>query len=140
MAVQFIRETRDLPSPLRTAALLMERQQEFDKARHDWEARSAVIGTKLEAYFPETEVPSDWTRFSQVVTEFCELERADSAEHDRRIARLREALTTFRRDQSFSSEAWHDIRNEILEVKADIIRHVLREDIRVFRTEWLSSA
>lgn len=45
-------------------------QEKLDQAYLAWETRSAVIGTKLQAYFPETTIPAEWTRFSEVVTNF----------------------------------------------------------------------
>jgi hypothetical protein len=45
-------------------------QKAYDEAFRTWEVRSAVIGTKLEAYFPATPIGSDWGSFAERVTQF----------------------------------------------------------------------
>src|SRR6185436_9388091 len=49
-------------------------QTEFDQAYRDWEIKSAVIHTKLEAYFGDGAIPEEWCKFTEIVTEFYALE------------------------------------------------------------------
>jgi hypothetical protein len=42
----------------------------YNESFRSWEIRSAVIGTKLEAYFPGTSIGSDWSAFSGRVSRF----------------------------------------------------------------------
>src|SRR5688572_11993187 len=39
-------------------------QESFDDAYREWEVRSAVFGTKLQAYLPTHDLPAEWSQFS----------------------------------------------------------------------------
>jgi len=43
-------------------------QQEYDKAYRDWEINRAVIGSRLRAYFPNSQLAQDWDEFSESIT------------------------------------------------------------------------
>jgi hypothetical protein len=45
-------------------------QAEFSAAYKEWEVRSGVIGTRIEAYFPGTGLGERWTGFSERATRF----------------------------------------------------------------------
>jgi hypothetical protein len=63
-------------------------QKELDDAYREWETRSAVIGSRLRAYFPSTELAVEWDAVTRLATNFYAL----AGMGDRREAFLRELL------------------------------------------------
>ena len=51
--------------------LLTKYEEEYHGALRQWEVRKAVVGTKLEAYLPRTDMGADWYRLSEKVREAC---------------------------------------------------------------------
>jgi hypothetical protein len=108
-------------------------QPRFDEAYREWEARSAVIGTKLQAYFPKTAIPDEWTRFSEVVTNFYALEGiADETQRSEQALKINEELSALLGLQNERAEDWGALKEGISMKKADIIRKVLDSRISVF--------
>jgi hypothetical protein len=134
LAVQFVRLARDqTPAELLTREVLTERQRQFDEAYRVWEVRSAVIGTKLEAYFAGTQIPQNWSDFTDAVTAFYALEGQDAETQARSVADLAGLLTKL---GGRATPDWGDVRNGILEVKARIIRSVLDAPVSAFRSRF----
>lgn len=108
-------------------------QEKFDEAYREWEARSAVIGTKLQAYFPKTEIPDDWTRLSEVVTDFYALEGvSDELRRSEYSLRIDERLSALLGSQYERTQDWGALKEGISMKKADIIKKVLDSRISVF--------
>jgi hypothetical protein len=108
-------------------------QQRFDEAYREWEARSAVIGTKLQAYFPKTAIPAEWNRLSEVVTDFYALEGvSDEKQRSENSLRINEKLFALLGSQYERAEDWGALKEGISMKKADIIRKVLDTRISVF--------
>jgi hypothetical protein len=113
-------------------------QQELDRAYLTWEVRSAVIGTKLQAYFSETTIPESWTAFSEIVTDFYALEGVNNEDAKQELARdIRTRLSRMRGVGGEVGEEWVNLKNGVLEVKADLIDQILRSPIHIFRSSWL---
>jgi hypothetical protein len=77
MAVQFA----ELGSTTQT-------QEDFDTAYRDWETKSAVIASKLRAYFPKTTLVDEWHALSRLATNFYAL----TGMGERKLAFLRQLL------------------------------------------------
>lgn len=121
MAVQYAR----INAPSQT-------QEDFDRAYRDWEVQSAVIGTRLEAYFSHNHIPADWTRFSNNITDFYAIEGVSSGEsRDKAQSNLWRSLGK-KTPLTDGDRAWLELKNEILHRKAELIKRVLKEKISVF--------
>jgi hypothetical protein len=108
-------------------------QQRFDEAYREWEARSAVIGTKLQAYFPRTAIPAEWAKLSEVVIDFYALEGvSDENQRSEYFHRINEKLSALLDSQYERSEDWGALKEGISMKKADIIKKVLDSRISVF--------
>jgi hypothetical protein len=108
-------------------------QQRFDEAYREWEARSAVIGTKLQAYFPKTAIPNEWNALSEIVTDFYALEGvSDEKQRSEYSFRINETRSTLLGSQYERAEEWGALKEGISMKKADIIRKVLDSRISVF--------
>lgn len=108
-----------------------QEQADFDQAYRDWEIESAVIGTKLQAYFPNTTIPTQWKAFSALVTDFYALEGIAGGERFRCAADLAGRLgvaSSYQGDQD-----WLALRNGILERKSALIQQVLKTAIDVLK-------
>lgn len=68
-------------------------EADYKQTYKAWENRRAVLGTKLEAYFPETNIQDDWRDFVDAVSEFYEITRVrDPARLGNRATRLQTRL------------------------------------------------
>jgi RNase H-fold protein (predicted Holliday junction resolvase) len=110
-----------------------QKQAEFDKAYREWEIQSAVIGTKLQAYFPETTLPEEWTRFSEIVTQFYALEGIGQDERPKFASAIAGELGALSHSERQDKLDWGVLRNGILKRKSELIQKVLREKISVLR-------
>ena len=112
-----------------------QKQADFDKAYREWEIQSAVIGTKLQAYFPHTTIPEEWAGFSELVTAFYALEGVDQDEKPKFVfvsdfqKKLGVLLDSAYQDQ----KDWGVLKNGILKRKSELIQKILRAKISVFR-------
>jgi hypothetical protein len=154
LAVQFVRLGRArTPTELMTADVLADRQRAFDEAYRTWEVQSAVLGTKLQAYFSATRIPKGWTTFSEVVTDFYALEGQDTETEARSIADLQEGLAKLTSEfaaapgvdagevtigilqvKAVPGADWGAVRNGILQMKAALIQRVLNSPASPFRS------
>ena len=100
-----------------------QKQADFDQAYRDWEIASAVIGTKLQAYFPDTTIPTEWTAFSALVTAFYALEGIGADERSRFADDLARRLGVSSGYQG--AQDWLALKNGILERKSALIQQVL---------------
>ncbi|HXF85202.1 MAG TPA: hypothetical protein VNK49_07405 [Anaerolineales bacterium] len=110
-----------------------QKQSDFDTSYREWEIQRAVIGTKLQAYFPETTIPEEWTRFSDVITQFYALEGVGQDERLKLATAIAEELGTLSRSAHQDNLDWGVLRNEILKRKSELIQKVLRAKITVLR-------
>jgi hypothetical protein len=55
-------------------------QKELDAAYRQWEIDSGVIGSKLQSYFPDTDLTASWNQYAQAVTGFYALDGIDPAQ------------------------------------------------------------
>lgn len=106
-------------------------QEKLDQAYLTWETRSAVIGTKLQAYFPETTIPGEWTRFSEVVTNFYALVGMTEEKRAVFFAETTRLLATLNATSDNTAADWQTLREGILNKKADLIQQVLKARITV---------
>jgi hypothetical protein len=128
MAVQFCHLARTSREEVDNEKLITELNQDYRK----WEVRSAVIGTKLQSYFPATTIPTEWTQFSETVGQFYALEGA-SDEHKQTLAlNIREKLVGWLGPESVASEDWGALRGGILDKKAELIRKVIDAPLSMF--------
>jgi hypothetical protein len=136
MAVQLVHVTRKRYPE--SADALSVSQKELDKRYVEWEVRSSVIGTKLEAYLPHTSLPKEWTEFRDVaVNDFYALEGID-----------KNSVPTYALDFSHKLSAllgedvgrdWVQLRGAILKMKSAIIAKILasrRLNIRGRQLFW----
>lgn len=109
-------------------------QEAYDQEYRSWETRSAVLGTKLDAYFPGTGLGRDWAAFAERVTAFYALTGVhDRAERERGAAPL---LAHYGRawpdgpsDRAWIA-AWGELKAAILEEKGVLIQRVLKTPMR----------
>jgi hypothetical protein len=110
-----------------------QKQSDFDMAYREWEIQSAVIGTKLQAYFPETTIPEEWTRFSDLVTRFYALEGVSQDERSKLASAIAEELGALSSSERPDNWDWGALRNRILKRKSELIQKVLSAKISVLR-------
>jgi hypothetical protein len=120
MAVQFAR-----------VGAKSQKQADFDQAYRDWEIESAVIGTKLQAYFPETTIPDEWTGFSALVTDLYALEGVNANERSTFAAVIRRKLGAPTDLKHEDPEDWLALKNGILERKSALIQQILQTRVSV---------
>jgi hypothetical protein len=121
MAVQYAR----LRAPSQT-------QADFDAAYRQWEIESAVIGTKLHAYFPLSHLPAAWTTFSERVTDFYAIEGARPEERRSLECELWKKLK--HKDPLPEGDAgWLSLKNAIFTRKGEMLADILKADISVLK-------
>lgn len=106
-------------------------QQDFDREYRNWEIQSAVIGTRLEAYFSKSGIPDDWTTFSNAVTDFYAIEGIPADARHRAQSELWQRLGKST-PLTEGDEGWSELKNELLKKKAELIKRVLEERISAF--------
>jgi hypothetical protein len=110
-----------------------QKQADFDKAFREWEIQSAVIGTRLQAYFPDTTIPEEWTDFSEIVTDFYALEGVDQGKRPKFMSEIRKRLGAHLDSESRGQQDWGVLKDGILKKKSELIQKVLRARISVLR-------
>lgn len=108
-------------------------QADFDKAYREWEVQSAVIGTKLQAYYPNTKIPDEWTVFSELVTEFYALEGVDQNRKPEIESAIRDKLGMLFGTEFQNQQDWSELKNGILTIKSMLIQKVLKARISVLQ-------
>jgi hypothetical protein len=125
-AVEF--EVRGLPS---------QSSGEYDEAYKCWETQRAVLGTKLEAYFPKAEIKADWRGFVKRVRDSYDLTQIQNLDKrkEKAIPLLQEYGKTWpqlnRDRQSEWEKAWEILKEGILEKKGELIDTVMESPIRL---------
>ena len=132
LAIQFVRVRRDQPTALASTEVLTKRQQEFDDAYRAWEVQSAIVGTKLQAYFTGTRIPEIWTALSEAITSFYTLEGQDESTQQDSISALRAQVLALPGSRRKLAANWMGLRDGILAVKSELIRVVLHEPVAGF--------
>lgn len=134
MAIQFV----VAGAPSRT-------QEDFDQAFLKWSVDSSVIGSKLWAYFPKTNIPTDWETYTNLVSEFYGLTGIrDVGMRDEWLNRMRKqhflASQTSIDWKSLIDgkgekygENWHKMRDEILSRKGFLLQEILEARLSGFR-------
>lgn len=128
MAVQFCHMTLTRQEDVDHRSLMTE----LNQAYREWEVRSAVIGTKLQSYFPTTTIPEEWTEFSDTVGHFYALEGVDDKHKQEFALIIKEKLLGLLGPGSVASEDWGDLRGGILRKKAELIRKVMKAPLSTF--------
>jgi len=90
-----------------------------------------VIGTKLQAYFPDTTIPAEWTAFAALVTDFYALEGIDADQRTGFAADLARKLGVPGGVQDAGD--WLALKNGILQRKSALIQQVLKAAISVLK-------
>lgn len=141
MAVQFAhvwKANLSASEDIGSADQRRELMEQLNAAYMEWQVRSAVLGTKLEAYFKggnDDQLPEDWSAFSRAVERFYALEGVDTASWQRNAAALGDMLQQLR--SPAKAMDWLALREAVLAVKATMIQRVLHGSIPVFRTRLL---
>jgi hypothetical protein len=107
-------------------------QADFDRAFRQWEVDSAAIESKLQAYFPRSDVPEDWRRYSLVVTDFYALTGVDDPADRRELVdkfavyfgENQFAGLVSRRDPNFRG-AWWILKARVLQRKDELTEAIL---------------
>lgn len=128
MSVQFIHVAPNLKDK---QVDLDRLQREFDQAYRNWEVRSAVLGTKLEAYFPATTIPTEWGEFSEIITDFYALEGTGGEAKLNLASNIRRRLSTLLGPGSVVDDDWGHLKDGVLQGKCQLIQKVLRSRISV---------
>ena len=141
MAIQFAHVAKANLSASEDPGSVEERRRLMEllnAAYMEWQIRSAVIGTRLEAYFrggDDDKLPEDWSTFSQAVERFYALEGVHTASWQGNAAALGVML------QQLKSPAqaldWQRLKEAVLACKATMIQRVLHSSMPVFRTRLL---
>jgi hypothetical protein len=111
MTVQFVQ--------LGTASLT---QSDLDDAYKRWEIVSAVIGTKIQAYFPKEGLGGRWSAFAERITRFYAL--LGIGDDDQR-AQGRRALLGRAGGEGDEAAEWLALRNQLLQEKNALIAEVM---------------
>lgn len=135
LEIQFVRVRREL----RQAGLLAEsaeevaaRQAKFDDAYHAWEVKSAVTEAKLQAYFPGSDIPEEWVRVSEAVTNLYALEGQGDQDREASMKRLAEAF-----DVHNGPPSWAALRSGILAAETRLLRQIVEQPVYGFRSRLL---
>ena len=100
----------------------------------------SVIGVKLSAYFPESEVTAEWQELNELVLEVYALEGIH--DEDRRKAtqvRIRGRLQERYPDLLIAddwgeiTEKWAQVQDALMRFQSDLARRILRERVRPVR-------
>ena len=100
-------------------------QEDLDDAYRKWEIRSAVIGTRLQAYFGLTALPEDWTRFSSVLTLFYALEGVSADRKESEQEHAQRKLNALLPSEDRVESTWSGIRRGLLLQKSAMILKIL---------------
>jgi hypothetical protein len=125
MSVQFVHMKRSRGN------LSQDEQSLFDQSYKDWEVKSAVIGTELQAYYHRNaQIPKTWTTLSTSLTNFYALEGTCESHLDVNMSALAQQISgtlpcQIAMTEASREERWGRLREAILQCKSEIIRAVL---------------
>jgi hypothetical protein len=113
--------------------------EQYAEAYRTWEKRKAVIGAKLRAYFPKTDLGQDWDQFGEIVSEVYALSgTSDPAERAEWLSNLKQYFGTDALDwqalanQELKKRAWFSLRQQVLRRKDALIQRILDTKIVFF--------
>jgi len=104
-------------------------QESFDDAYREWEVRSAVFGTKLQAYLPTHDLPAEWSQFSESVTHFYALEGTPPEQRPESMERLGLTLKEYLAEAQ--GDEWLRHRTAILRWKSALIQRLMTSRIQL---------
>jgi hypothetical protein len=124
-------------------------QEQYDEAYRTWEKRKAVIGAKLRAYFPRTDLGPSWDQFGDIVSEVYALSgTSEPGERAEQLSKLKQYFGTDAVDwQALAnlelkkgdlhqyhnfSRAWFSLRQRVLQRKDALIQRILDSKIVFF--------
>lgn len=124
-------------------------QEDYDKAYREWETKSAVIGSSLRAYFPNTQIGTDWNAYSEIVGEVYALSATfDPTFRQGRLEQIRayfptdtvdwDKLAKVQKRQVQSAEyweyegAWFALRAQLLAKRDELVQRILNSRISAF--------
>jgi hypothetical protein len=128
MSVQFVHLRKEMSSGSEVT-MLSQQQAEFDQQYKTWEVQSAIIGTKLEAYLSQSEIPSKWADFSTALTRFYALEGVPETDRLREMAALAKRISEALPVHLPQKATWLELREALLHYKSSIIKDILRAKI-----------
>jgi hypothetical protein len=116
----------------------------FSREFTQWTARSAVIGAKVQAYFPSTTLPADWNNLSGAIGDFYAIQMgqldgvqaSERRNQERKIAnRLSAVLGPAAVAEWKASDPgrWWSVRDTILDARKELVRRVLASDAVALR-------
>lgn len=129
MSIQFVHTRKEIRRRTSHKTIPPEEQAEFDQAYRAWEVKSAVVGTKLQAYLPKSDIPERWTNFSNVVTRFYALEGTADSNLSSSMAELARQISDTLFFELPETASYMQLREHILRCKSDIISSVLKAKI-----------
>lgn len=127
-----------------------QKQEEFDAAYRDWEIERASIGSHLQAYFPKTDIGSNWKHYSELVSDFYALTGIfDEKGRNEQLKKIHKSLGTVsimwealakreeyknargeKRRQYFDN--WFELKEQILSQKDNLVQDIIRSRISAF--------
>lgn len=113
-------------------------QEKYDEAYRAWETESAVIATKLAAYFRQSNIAGDWSAFAERVTRFYALTGVDLSQRRHAARPLMETygLRWQGSDDPPTEQAWRQawgtLKDAIFSEKTELIRRVLESPLDAF--------
>jgi len=128
MSIQFVHIRKETPRTSLTSVPSHE-QAEFDQAYKAWEVKSAVIGTKLQAYFPKSDIPKTWTAFADVMTGFYALEGIVESQLPSNMTVLANQISATLFYDLPESATYMQLREALLKCKSHIIRAILQTKV-----------
>jgi hypothetical protein len=110
-------------------------QRAFNDAVRNWAVRSAVVGSRLEAYFPRAAVGPAWRRFSTAVADYLQLAAKPNGSRAGRVGELRavvpddprirwQVLTRTNTGASFQ-RSYAALGQSLLDVRDALVQRVL---------------
>jgi hypothetical protein len=131
MAVQFAQHVIKQPIPFD----ISKEQENLNNAYRDWEIESAIIGTKLKAYFLKSKIPDDWETFSEIIKNAYALQGRVAGGFDTM------ALVNLQELMGLKNEhpQWESLRDMIMERKSMLIQAILKEKTIIANSDWLSN-
>jgi hypothetical protein len=120
-------------------AAASQKQEQYNEAYRTWEKRKAVIGAKLRAYFPRTDLGQAWDQFGEIVSEVYALSGTnDPVERAERLSKLKQYFGTDALDWQalanleLKKGAWFSLRQQVLRRKDALIQRILDSKIVFF--------
>jgi hypothetical protein len=135
-------------------------QQEYDKAYTDWEVKRAVVGSTVQAYFPNSQLPAEWMALSTVIEDIYTLSgtRANATNRSKILDDLQAEIPTDASQMAGTyrtcghgcgpqqvrwdvlakygsdgyADSWYSLRDDALAEKDMVIQHILQTPIIEF--------